>query len=406
MNILFLTLTKLTNLDDTMVYTDMLHSFANFGHFVYAICPLENRDNKENYIEHGERIHLLHANIGGNYFNVNSIEKGLTLLKLEKGYIKGIREKYADIGFDLILYTTPPITFNKVVQYVKRRDGAMSYLMLKDIFPQNAVDMGMMSKTGIKGIIYRYFRRKEKELYNVSDFIGCMSPANVEYLKEHNREIDKAKIELSPNSIVIRDLSVSVAKQKEIRNKYSIPLDKKVFVYGGNLGKPQGIDFLVECLRKARDIEAIFLIIGDGTERYKLQEYFDVETPQNVILMNRLEKDEYDLLVSSCDVGMVFLDHRFTIPNFPSRILSYMQAKIPILAVTDTASDVGTIITEGHFGWWCESDNPEDFLKQAKEALRDDLRRFGENGFNYLKSHYDVNDSVRAILKHFATEEK
>lgn len=404
MNILFLTLTKLTSLDDTMVYTDMLHSFAEFGHSVYAICPLENKDRKENYIEQRESIHLLHTNIGGDYFNVNSVEKGLTLLKLEKGYIKGIRENYADIRFDLVLYTTPPITFNKVVQYVKRRDGAMSYLMLKDIFPQNAVDMEMMSKTGIKGIIYKYFRRKEKELYNVSDYIGCMSPANIEYLRKHNREIDKAKIELSPNSIVIRDLSVSTTKRKEIRNKYSIPLEKKVFVYGGNLGKPQGIDFLVECLQKARDIDGIFLIIGDGTERYRLQEYFDREKPNNVILMNRLEKDEYDLLVSSCDVGMVFLDHRFTIPNFPSRILSYMQAKIPTLAVTDTASDIGLIIREGNFGWWCESNSSEDFLKEVKVALRADLRILGENGFNYLKNHYDVNDNVRAILAHVASK--
>ena len=119
MNILFLTLTKLISIDTTMVYIDMLHSFAESGHSVYAVCPLETKDKKGNYIEHRGKIHLLHTNIGGNYFNVNSAEKGFTLLKLENGYIKGIREKYADIRFDLVLYTTPPITFNKVVKWVK-----------------------------------------------------------------------------------------------------------------------------------------------------------------------------------------------------------------------------------------------------------------------------------------------
>ena len=176
---------------------------------------------------------MLHVNIGGNYFNTGTVEKGLTLLRLEKRYIKGISEKFAEASFDLVLYTTPPITFNNVVKFVKMRDHAVSYLMLKDIFPQNAVDMGMMSKRGIKGILYRYFRRKEKKLYQVSDYIGCMSPANVEYVMEHNPEVDSAKVELLPNSIIVRDMSVNQEKRDELRRRYDIPTDKIVFVYGG-----------------------------------------------------------------------------------------------------------------------------------------------------------------------------
>lgn len=400
MNILFLTLTKLTSLKDTMVYTDMLHTFEKHGHFVYAICPLEKKDNKESYIEQEGNIFLLHANIGGNYFNVGTIEKGFTLLRLEKGYIKGISEKYADVRFDLVLYTTPPITFNNVVEFVKKRDNAMSYLMLKDIFPQNAVDMEMMSKHGLKGILYKYFRMKEKKLYQVSDYIGCMSPANEEYVKKNNPEVDKTKVELSPNSIIVRDMSVGQEKRNELRLKYEIPLDKKVFVYGGNLGKPQGIDFLVECLRKAHDEEALFLIIGDGSDQYKIQEFVDNEKPENVMLMKRLPKEDYDLLVSSCDVGLIFLDHRFTIPNFPSRLLSYMQSKIPTLAVTDKATDVGAVIEDGVFGWWCESNDSNMFVIKVREALDSNLTQLGENGFDYLKSHYDVEDSVNRILAH------
>ena len=62
------------------------------------------------------------------------------------------------------MYSTPPITFCRAVDYVKKRDNAQTYLLLKDIFPQNAVDIGMMSKQGIKGILYKFFREKEKRL--------------------------------------------------------------------------------------------------------------------------------------------------------------------------------------------------------------------------------------------------
>ena len=400
MNVLFLTLTKLTSLKDTMVYTDMLHTFEKRGHSVYAICPLEKKDSRKSFVEQEGNIRLLHANIGGNYFNVGAIEKGLTLLKLEKGYIKGITEKYANVRFDLILYTTPPITFNNVVEFVKKRDHAMSYLMLKDIFPQNAVDMGMMSKQGVKALLYKYFRRKEKKLYKVSDYIGCMSPANMEYVKIHNPEVDESKIELSPNSIIIRDMSLSQEKRTEIRVKYGVPLDKTVFVYGGNLGKPQGIDFLVECLSEVSNEDAVFLIIGDGAEQYKIQDYVDNENPENVLLMKRLPKEDYDLLVSSCDIGLIFLDHRFTIPNFPSRLLSYMQAKLPVLAATDPNTDIGKMIVDGGFGWWCESNDSEAFIRKVREALRSNLTELGNNGFDYLKLHYDVEDSVNVILSH------
>ena len=113
------------------------------------------------------------------------IEKGIGQVLLEYQFKYAIRKYYKNIHFDLILYSTPPITFTKVIHYLKSRNAcAVTYLLLKDIFPQNAVDLGMMKKSGVRGILYKFFRSKEKNLYRVSDFIGCMSPANVTYPSE------------------------------------------------------------------------------------------------------------------------------------------------------------------------------------------------------------------------------
>ena len=65
---------------------------------------------------------------------------------------------------------------------------------LKNIFPQNAIDLGMLSKNGWKKLIYNYFSFKRKKLYAISDYIGCMSKANCCYLMEHNTEIDCKKL--------------------------------------------------------------------------------------------------------------------------------------------------------------------------------------------------------------------
>ena len=124
--------------------------------------------------------------------------------------------------FDLILYSTPPITFTKVIALAKKENpGAKTYLMLKGIFPQNAIDLGMLSISGLKGLLYKSFRKKEKRLYELSDFIGCMSPANVKYVLKYNPEVDVSKVEICPNSFEPNAMigSLKEGEREKIRQK-------------------------------------------------------------------------------------------------------------------------------------------------------------------------------------------
>src|SRR5699024_666988 len=125
------------------------------------------------------------------------------------------------------------------------------------------------------------------------------------------------------------------------------------FIYGGNLGKPQGIDFLIQCLkRNTHNSNVHFVIAGSGTEFNKIQSFIKSENPANVSLFKHLPKLDYEKLVNSCDVGLIFLHKNFTIPNFPSRLLAYMLASIPVLAATDPNTDIKEVIQEGEFGYW------------------------------------------------------
>ena len=395
MKVLFMTLLDFESIEEHNIYTDLLREFRKNSHEVYVISPVERKKKQETRLIKG--LSILKLKIG-NIQKTNIIEKGISTLLLESTFISGIRKYFSDVKFDLILYSTPPITFCGAIEYVKKRDNAKTYLLLKDIFPQNAVDMGMLSKTGIRGIIYRFFRKKEKKLYALSDYIGCMSEANVNYVLTHNHEIDTEKIEICPNSIEVIDRSVTHEQRNEIRKKYDIPLDKKVFVYGGNLGKPQGVDFLIECLRNQKNNKQVFfVIIGSGTEFIKLESFVENDNPQNVRLMTALPKKDYDSMIGACDVGMIFLDHRFTIPNFPSRLLSYMQAKLPVLACTDTNTDIGKIMLEGEFGWWTESIDVEPVSEIIHSILNNDVTEFGRRSYEYLKKTYPVERSYKTI---------
>ena len=393
MNILFLSIGEFGSLEGGSVHIDVVKQLSNMGHTLYVVCKTERRNGLSTHMETIDGINLLRVKTG-NIKNTNIIEKGISTILLEYQFLWAIKKYLRDIKFDLVLYHTPPITFTKVIQYVKRRDRAKSYLLLKDIFPQNSVDLGMFKQNSL---LYKYFRNKEKMLYNVSDRIGCMSQANVHFIIKNNPTLSD-KVEICPNSTFIKDDAISVEEKLYIREKYNLPKDKLIFVYGGNLGRPQGVPFIIECLRACSDIpEAIFLIIGGGTDFYKLDEFVRESKTPNVVVMNSLPKIEYELMVKSCDVGMIFLDYRFTIPNYPSRILSYMQAKMPIFAVTDRCTDVGIDIVEGDFGWWAPSNDVNIFRSTILNILKEDIKSKGLNAYRYMCENFDVKKSSKVI---------
>ena len=398
MNVLFLTLLEFESLNESNIYTDLLRVFIKNMHTIYVISPTEKRNGIKTHLVHEERATILRLQIG-NTQKTNIIEKGISTVIIEPKVKAAIKKYFAKIKFDLVLYSTPPISFVSAIEYVKKRDNAKSYLLLKDIFPQNAVDIGLMHTKGYKGFIYRHFRKQEKRLYHISDNIGCMSKANVNYIISHNGELDPRKVEVCPNSIEIVDKSIDYTTKQIIRDKYGIPRDKIVFIYGGNLGKPQGVPFVIRCLSICKHMDnAFFLIIGDGTDYSLLESYAKKTKQQNLKVIRRLPKAEYDLVVAACDVGLIFLDYRFTIPNFPSRLLGYMQAKLPVLACTDPNTDIGKVIVDGQFGWKCASNNPELFRLTIGDVCTANLDNMKENVWKCLNDLYSSEHGYRIII--------
>ena len=402
MNVLFLTLLDFSTIEESNIYTDLMREFVKDNHNVCIISPTENRKQEPTRLIDKGDYKILKLQIG-NTQKTNLIEKCISILTLESKFKQGINEYFSDTKFDLVLYSTPPITLQKAVEYVKLRDNAKAYLLLKDIFPQNAIDLRILEKTGLKGLLYRYFRNKEKKLYEQSDYIGCMSEANVGFLLEHNPDISSDIVEVCPNSIEPLTIDKHEALTIDIKNKYGIPVYTTTFIYGGNLGRPQGIDFLIECLEANKENEQVYFVIaGSGTEFNKLNTYFDNEKPINAQLFNQLPKSDYEILANSCDIGLIFLDNRFTIPNFPSRLLSYMQASMPILAATDVNTDIGEVIENGNFGYWCESVDVIEFNKKVQQLCDPKLRKqMGLNARQYLENHYTSKHSYKIIMKHF-----
>ena len=150
--------------------------------------------------------------------------------------------------------------------------------------------------------------------------------------------------------------------------------------------------------------DRFFVVCGTGTEYKKLEAFVDEYKPQNVLLLNGLPKAEYEEFCQAFDIGLIFLDHRFTIPNFPSRLLSYMQNKMPVLCATDPNTDIGKVAVYGGFGWWCESNDVEKFTAAVQLALNDDIEAMGQKGYDYLLEHYTVEKAYDIIMARVGEE--
>lgn len=399
MNILFLTLSRIVDINARGIYTDLIREFVRHGHSLYVVKPNERSTGRSTELTGSCGVRILGVRTL-NIQKTNVVEKGIGTLLLERQYYRAIKKYFGDVKFDLILYSTPPITFNKVIVSLKKRHGAKTYLLLKDIFPQNAVDLGMFPEGGL---LHKFFRAKERRLYALSDMIGCMSPANVEYVLAHNPEVERERVEVCPNSVE-PVVGVRPVNREAVLSKLGIPLDKMVFIYGGNLGKPQGIGSLLDVVEANERLDDTFIVVvGGGTEYPKAERWFAERKPRNSKLLRALPKAEYDNLVRACDVGLIFLDRRFTIPNYPSRLLSYLENGMPVLMATDVNTDIGRIAQENGYGDWVKSGDVEGFVRLLERYASDRrmVREQGERGYRYLLEHYTVEKSYAIIMRHF-----
>lgn len=380
----------------------MVREFARRGHRVCAATPLERRQKKKTFLKDAGSSQLLCVRTLNNT-KVGFLEKGAALLTTPWLLRRGVQKHFPRQRFDLILYSTPPVTISPAIRQLRKKHHAATYCLLKDIWPQTAVDLGAV-KAG--GLMWKYLRRMERELYDVSDHIGCMSQGNVEYLRRHEGEQTARKAEICPNSMEIKE-SGGAASRGEMRAKYGIPQDAMLLVYGGSIGLPQGVPFIREILARYKgDARVYFLLIGNGTDYAALKEWLRAQGISNAQLLPYMDVEAYRGVLSAADVGLVFLNAAFTTPNIPSRTLDYLATGLPVLAAIDAATDYGSIIEQGGFGLASVSGDLPALEKNMQTLSQADIRKgMGQKGRAFLEQHWTAAHSCDIILEHVTKEE-
>jgi len=128
------------------------------------------------------------------------------------------------------------------------------------------------------------------------------------------------------------------------------------------------------------------------------------EKISNVIIKDMLPRDEYNNLIKQCDVGLINLSGKFTIPNIPSKTIAYFKASIPVLASTDKNTDYKDLLLEkAEAGLWSETGDLIAYKNNFERLLNDEkLRReLGENGRRFFEKNLNIEKAYQTIIKHF-----
>ena len=393
MKVVFLTLFFPKIVKTKYLYSGLVMEFLENGHDITVVAPAYDDTITGLQLENGIKVLRVKTMP---LFGTGILKKGLANILLPYQYKKAIKNHIVDTNYDLIMTPTPPISLHSVVSWLKKRSGGRTYLILRDIFPQNAIDLALMSKMSP---LYYFFRNKEKKLYALSDYIGCMSTGNIEFVIEHNPEVEIKKLHLLPNWSDLIDLFPE-EEIKDLREKEGLK-DKFVIIFGGNIGLPQKLDNIVRLAEACSDKEEfMFLIFGNGSERANLDKLVETKSLKNLRVSDSLQQTKYMKWVQMADLGLISLSEKFTIPNIPSKALSYYNTKTPILASIDENTDFGRILESLNTGFWSQAGNTKE-LKSKLIALYENkkLRKeMGENGHAYMKECLSSHNAYLTVI--------
>lgn len=395
MNVLFLTVGNFQSIHNQGIYQDFVKELSKKCKLVLVLSPLQRRENKKTQIIREGNVIIVRIKML-NITKTNKIEKGFSTLLIETLYYRIIKRYFNDIKFDMIVYSTPPITFSKLIQKLKEKNNSKSYLMLKDIFPQNAVDLKMFKHTSL---IYKYFRKKEVKTYKISDYIGVMSPKNKQYILQHNPMLQKEKIHIFRNATYDTSNNFKNNDRNLIFKKYNLDSDKVTFIYGGNVGLPQGIESIKNVITRFNEINnSQLIIVGSGTKFQEIQEFS--RNFKDVFILNQLPKKDYDSLLICSDIGLIFLDRRFTIPNYPSRLTSYLMLGKPVISVTDSNTDISTEIEKYNCGFKVTNNDISNFVEVSNEMAKNSQlrKKMGENAKLMFDKLFKIENNVENML--------
>jgi glycosyltransferase involved in cell wall biosynthesis len=322
------------------------------------------------------------------------VVRALQEMQLSRNLWRRAKDFLCENRCDLILFYSPSIFFGPLITKLKSLWGCPAYLILRDIFPEWAVDAGILRM----GLVYRFFRKMEILQYQTADLIAVQSPSNLEYF---GRAFPGKQFQLKVlyNWTAVHEPDLPRTDWRAVTGLEN----KFVFVYGGNIGVAQDMDNLLRLATGlARRDDIHFLLLGSGSEVTRLKNNITAQGLRNIHVLPAVSQNEYLSMISECDAGLITLDARLKTHNIPGKLLSYLYWGLPVLASVNPGNDLFDLLNTNRAGF-CFVNGDHENLVTAAQQLADnpDLRsEMGRNGRRLLEQTFSVPVAADQIMAH------
>lgn len=391
MNILFL-FVSLPSLDtETGLFTQLINEFKKNGHQVFVSCKGRNVNRTELVIENG--ISVLRIKSHDFTGVASNVKKALAYqeyaLKQRFNTIKFFKKKRIDL---IISHSLPP-ELGYVVRGIKKHFKCPFYLIQTDFIWQDAVAFGFFSKNNPIALYYRYW---EKKMFKEANYIGCPTKGNISFIKQYYPNIKNEKFDFLP----FWSDEIKVCLENRMKEELGL-LNKFVVIYGGSIGAAQRVEHIVELADACKGYDDIeFVIFGKGAYLDVIKNMVVEKGLNNVKFYAFLPKEQYLSFLSICDVGLIILNEKMVTPNFPSKSLSYLNMRVPILAALDHVTDFGNYLEENNAGLWAYSDDIPTLKERLlsyynSKELRESVK---ENGYRLFKNELTTANAYQRII--------
>lgn len=338
---------------------DLTREFARQGHSLCVLLPAPDQSEPWKLEEFdGAQVLRLKA---PRTKDIGYVRRTLAELAMPFAMLRNLRKSpMAKERWDGVVWYAPSIFHGPLVSSLKKSSACKSYLIIRDIFPEWAVDMGLMGR----GLPYQFFNAVASYQYSVADVIGVQTPGNRRYFAPWLAKPGR-KLEVLQNWL---DKPAQV--QCSIRVDQTALAGRKVFVYAGNMGVAQGMDILMDLAGKLRIRPDVgFLFVGRGSDAGRLKAAAKARLLDNVLFFDEIDPDEIPDLYAQCDAGIVALDPRHKSHNIPGKFLTYMQSGLPVLANINAGNDLAQMIRDERVGQVCEINQVDELLLLTEKLL-------------------------------------
>ena len=379
-----------SNLSGAIMIQELAAELYGCNHEVTVVVP-DNNVSMPKSISVENNIKCIRVR-SGKIKGVNRFVRALNELRLSSVIWNACKDYFRTNPHEFVIFYSPSIFFGPLVIKLKKLWYCTSYLILRDIFPQWALDTGVIRK----GPIYLFFKLMELIQYKAADTIGIESTGYLPYFSR-NRIDNICKIELLPNWISLKPKYYPAEDHRK-----RLGLDGKfVFFYGGNIGIAQEMENIVTLAEKLRNRSDIhFLLVGDGTEVNSLRSMIKQKMLENITIHPSVSQDRYFGMLSQFDVGLVCLNRKLKAHNFPGKMLGYMYFAKPILASINPGNDLASFMQKNNVGLFSISGDDDQLYRNALRLIEDKHLTYlmGQNSRNLLEKHFSVENIASTIL--------